>query len=41
MLSEKELEQLSKIMEEMANTPKEKLGERQPGERCAYENSPR
>jgi hypothetical protein len=28
---------ISKKMEEMANTPREELGKRQPGELCSYE----
>jgi hypothetical protein len=32
-----ELEELQKLMEEMAGTPREKHGERTPGERCMYE----
>ncbi len=32
-----ELEQISKLMEEMANAPKEDFGKRQPGEKCMYE----
>jgi len=31
------IKNLEKMMEEMANAPKEELGVRQPGERCAYE----
>lgn len=32
-----EIEKLTKLMEEMANTSKEEMGKRQPGETCAYE----
>lgn len=32
-----ELENLNKMMEEMANAPKEEYGKRQPGERGMYE----
>jgi hypothetical protein len=32
-----EIEQLTKLMEEMTNQPKEPLGTRIPGERCMYE----
>lgn len=32
-----DLEKLSKLMEEMANVPKEEYGKRQPGERGMYE----
>jgi hypothetical protein len=32
-----DLEKLEKIMEEMANAPREEMGKRQPGERCMYE----
>lgn len=33
------MERLSKMMEEMANAPKEEYGKRQPGERGKYETS--
>lgn len=32
-----EIENLIKLMEELANAPKEEMGKRQPGEMCAYE----
>ena len=32
-----DIEYLTKMMEEMAGLPKEKLGEKQPGERGSYE----
>lgn len=32
-----ELEELSKMMEEMASLTREALGKREPGERCMYE----
>lgn len=32
-----DIEKLEKLMEEMANAPKEEYGVRQPGERCMYE----
>ena len=31
------LEQIERIMEEMANAPREEMGKRQPGERGMYE----
>ena len=31
------LPQIEKLMEEMANAPKEEMGKRQPGEKCMYE----
>lgn len=34
-----QLENLSKMMEEMANTPREEMGKRQSGEKCKYEMS--
>jgi hypothetical protein len=37
MEKEKEIEYIIKLMEEMANMPKEELGKRQPGEKCKYE----
>jgi len=38
---DEELNNLSKIMEEMAGAPKEPVGKRQPGERGAYETDSR
>lgn len=35
--NKQEIEFLEKLMEEMANAPREELGVRQPGERCMYE----
>lgn len=37
--SAEEMEKWIKIMEEMANLPREKMGKREPGEKCAYEIS--
>jgi hypothetical protein len=34
---ERELQHINDLMEEMANQPKEEMGKRQPGEKCAYE----
>lgn len=31
------MEELERMMEEMAGMPKEDLGKRQPGEKCKYE----
>lgn len=31
------MKELEKIMEEMAGAPREEMGKRQPGEKCAYE----
>jgi hypothetical protein len=36
-ISEMDLEEVEKMMEEMANCPKEEMGKRQPGEIGAYE----
>ncbi len=36
-LPEMDIEAIQKLMEEMANAPKEDMGKRQPGERNAYE----
>ena len=34
-----DIEQLEKIMEEMAAAPKEEMGKRQPGEKGSYERN--
>ena len=32
-----DVSKLEKMMEEMANAPREEMGKRQPGEKCMYE----
>lgn len=32
-----EINRLEQLMEELANSPREPIGKRQPGEKCAYE----